>query len=200
MLFSGGIDSLAGAVETLVQTSRRIALVSHRSAPKILPHQTALAAELQRRFPGRVFPMRVYAARTKSGDANETTQRSRSFLYAALGFAAATLFGIDRIRFCENGVVSIHLPLSRQVIGTMATRTTHPLSVRLLRQFLSLVAEKPLNLANPFIWKTKTDVFESLKRNQAADLVRKTVSCSSVRAMRREERCCRERGGESGLA
>lgn len=38
ILFSGGLDSLAGAVETLAQSDRRVALVSHRSAPKVLSY------------------------------------------------------------------------------------------------------------------------------------------------------------------
>src|SRR5438067_497863 len=35
VLFSGGLDSLAGTVSELVGDARRIALVSHGSAPKI---------------------------------------------------------------------------------------------------------------------------------------------------------------------
>lgn len=33
VLFSGGLDSLAGAVEELAKAGKRVALVSHRSAP-----------------------------------------------------------------------------------------------------------------------------------------------------------------------
>jgi hypothetical protein len=45
----------------------------------------------------------------------EYTQRSRSFLYAALACVVARLFGRNRFRFFENGVVSINLPISEQV-------------------------------------------------------------------------------------
>ncbi len=36
----------------------------------------------------------------------------------------------------ENGIISHNLPISGQVVGTMATRTTHPLSLLLLERFL----------------------------------------------------------------
>lgn len=177
-------------MEVLKTTERRVALVSHRSSPKILRFQRDLAATLVGAFPGRVFPVRVYASRTGQGDAKETTQRSRSFLYAALGFVVARMFGTDRLRFHENGIVSFNLPISDQVVGSMATRTTHPLSLRLLREFLSLVAEAPVDLANPFVWRTKTEVFETLKTCGFAHLARESVSCSEVRGMTRLHTHC----------
>jgi hypothetical protein len=42
ILFSGGLDSLSGAVEELLQPGHRIALVSHRSASKIAGTQKRL--------------------------------------------------------------------------------------------------------------------------------------------------------------
>ena len=56
----------------------------------------------------------------------EYTQRTRSFLFAALGVTFARMSGLDRLRFYENGVVSLNLPPSPQVVGARASRTTHP--------------------------------------------------------------------------
>jgi len=42
----------------------------------------------------------------------EFTQRTRSFLYASLAAVVARIFDLWRIRFYENGVVSINLPIS----------------------------------------------------------------------------------------
>jgi hypothetical protein len=58
-----------------------------------------------------------------------------SFLYAALACVVARLFGKTRIRFFENGVVSINLPISEQVVGARATRTTHPVVLERFRRF-----------------------------------------------------------------
>jgi hypothetical protein len=43
-----------------------------------------------------------------------------------LAAVTARLFGLDRIKFFENGVLSLNLPPLAQVVGTQATRTTHP--------------------------------------------------------------------------
>lgn len=180
ILFSGGLDSLAGAIETLATTGRRVALVTHRSAQKVLPYQERLADELRVRFPGRVVPVRVLATRKAWGRARESTQRSRTFLYAALGFVVARMFGASRLRFFENGVVSINLPISEQVVGAMATRTTHPQSLRLIRNLLSLVADDAVDLANPFIWNTKAEVVETACHHGGRELIRQSVSCSDV--------------------
>ena len=42
------------------------------------------------------------------------------------GAVTARLFGLDRITFFENGIVSLNLPPLAQVVGARATRTTHP--------------------------------------------------------------------------
>jgi hypothetical protein len=57
--FSGGLDSLSGAIEALSSDRRRVALVSHRSSPKIFDHQKRLVAELKGRFPTRVMHVPV---------------------------------------------------------------------------------------------------------------------------------------------
>ena len=94
--------------------------------------------------------------------AQEYTQRSRSFLYASLACFVARLFGRSRFRFFENGVVSINLPISEQVVGARATRSTHPPVLDHFPKFLSAAVGKPIEVDNPFIWKTKGDVVRSI--------------------------------------
>ena len=126
ILFSGGLDSLAGAVEEVLSHGKRVALVSHRSAAKIASVQKHLVKLLSSRAGrGRVLYLPVLATLTE--DLNrEPTHRARSFLFAALGTVTAHLFGVGGIRFFENGIVSLNLPPVRQVVGARATRTTHP--------------------------------------------------------------------------
>jgi hypothetical protein len=52
VLFSGGLDSLSGAIEELSTNGKHVALVS-RSSSKIFDHQKHLVAELKQRFPRR---------------------------------------------------------------------------------------------------------------------------------------------------
>jgi Queuosine biosynthesis protein QueC len=178
VLFSGGLDSLGGAVQELISGTKNIALVSHRSSSKIFDHQKDLVAELKQRFPKGLMHVPVLIARQEPLRAPEHTQRSRSFLYTALACVVARLFGNTRIRFFENGVVSINLPISEQVVGARATRTTHPLVLERFREFFSAAIGMSIEVENPFIWKTKADVIRSIVKRGYGPLIKHTVSCT----------------------
>jgi Queuosine biosynthesis protein QueC len=188
-LFSGGIDSLSGAVDVL-SAGASVALVSHRSSPKIYGHQKQLVAALKQRFPKRLMHIPVLVTRQQPLTVQEHTQRSRSFLYAALACGIARLLGTTHIRFFENGVVSINLPISGQVVGARATRTTHPLVLKRFREFFSAAVSKPLEVENPFIWKTKADVTRSIVEHGCGPLMKHTVSCTRSRDITRSHTHC----------
>ena len=180
VLFSGGLDSLSGAIEELSTNGKHVALVSHRSSSKIFDHQKHLVAELKRRFPKKVMHVPVLVTRQETLQVQEYTQRSRSFLYAALACVVARLFERSRIRFFENGVVSINLAISEQVVGARATRSTHPLVLDHFPKFFSAAVGKPIEVDNPFIWKTKGDVVRSIVDHGCGGLIKHTVSCTRV--------------------
>ena len=128
VLFSGGLDSLGGAIQEALIERRRVALISHDSGSKRKPQIAALAAEVAARAaPGAVRHIPVWATKQEAVG-REYTQRTRSFLYAALAATVASMMGLDRVRFYENGVTSLNLPIAPQVVGGRATRTTHPAS------------------------------------------------------------------------
>ena len=156
LLFSGGMDSLCGALFELHRHRRkRLLLVSHQSSSKMTTHQKVLAAALRDRFPGRVLHVPVRAGIT-GATPREFTQRTRSFLFAAI--AAAVGAGQQRILFYENGVVSFNLPTAGQVVGTRASRTTHPRTIQLMERLLGLLLQRDFRVENPFIWKTRAEV------------------------------------------
>ena len=94
MLFSGGIDSLAGAVQRLEQTSGHVCLVSHLSQVGTIRTQRGLASALRENYPGRVSPYQ-FKTHLQGVGRREETQRSRPFLYGSIAFALATAFGRD---------------------------------------------------------------------------------------------------------
>jgi hypothetical protein len=113
-----------GAVDELVAHGKHVAVVSHRSATKIVETQKHLVRALCERLGrGRIFHVPVWA-NLIGGMTRESTHRTRSFLFAALGAVTARLFGVNRIAFFENGIVSLNLPPLAQVVGARATRTT----------------------------------------------------------------------------
>ena len=116
---------------------KKVALVSHRSAPKIIDAQNYLIDQLRRRFGAdRILHVPV-RANLKDALGKEPTHRTRSFLFAAIGAVTAQLLDRQRICFFENGVVSLNLPPVGQVVGARATRTTHPQAMAGFRRVLS---------------------------------------------------------------
>ena len=143
VLFSGGLDSLAGAVHELRNTNRYVVLVSHLNLPGIGRRQKQIAQELIERFPRRVC--HVWINNSLSGmTAGEETQRTRSFFFTAMGAVAAHIETADRIRFFENGVMSVNLPLATQVVGARSSRSTHPRSLQLLNDFIDIARAAPV--------------------------------------------------------
>lgn len=189
ILFSGGLDSFAGALERLASTRSRVVLVTHRSAQKAISRQVQLGQYLAERFPGRVLHVQVLA-RFMGERPRETTQRSRTLLFSALGQAVAQSFAAKRVCFFENGIVSHNLPLSSQIIGSMATRTTHPLALRKLDRLMGLVLPGAAPIENSYQWLTKSEVVARIDGNGGAAQIRRAVSCTSIREQNNLETHC----------
>ncbi len=180
LLFSGGLDSFSGLLDEIAGR-RRVALVSHRSSPKAFADQDRLLKHLESRIGSQQVlhvPVRLTLA---TGLSSELTHRTRSFLYASLGFVVAQIFGRKRLRFYENGVISLHFPISAHVLGARATRSTHPRVLNGFTEIFSRLINASFEVENPFFWKTKTEVVHSIIRHGFADLIALTRSCANVR-------------------
>ena len=183
-LFSGGLDSLGGAVKEAIVDQRKVALVSHSPAPQLHHRQKRLLEALTGKCQSDKHPFFVHVwANKKSYLTKDTSQRIRSFLYASMGAVIASILKLDRIRFYENGPVSLNLPICEQLVGARVTRTTHPKTLNGMSKLLSLVLDTDFAVENPFLWKTRTDTVMDLKAAGAADLIPYTVSCSHTRGM-----------------
>lgn len=176
--FSGGLDSLAGAVQESVIDKRKVLLVHHRSTEKLTRRHHQLLDLLEKHGKDKQplhLPVRINKDKTLG---REYTQRSRSFLYASLGATIATMIGLNRIRFYENGVISLNLPPSAQVVGARATRTTHPQVLNGMAKLLTTLAGKPFGVENPFRWKTKTEVIQLLADAGCGEMIKYSTSCT----------------------
>ena len=190
VLFSGGLDSLAGAIDAIMGAGKRLALVSHQSSTMVTSKQHGLLAALRARTPpGSLFHIPVSINKGHS-EAVEFTQRTRSFMFATLAFIVARMFGRDDLSFYENGVVSINLPVAEHVLGARASRTTHPQFLARCGRLFSLLLERDFTLSNPFLWKTKTEVVKVLEKNRQSDLISSSFSCANVRQATKLSRHC----------
>lgn len=189
--FSGGLDSLAGAIHELSNTDQRVCLVSHQARPESKKTQYALASALSRKFPRRVNHYR-FDCHLKRIRATEETQRTRSFLFTSIAFAIARAHGQNQIYVFENGLTSMNLPRRHDQINARASRTTHPKTIYLLQSFFSLFSECQFKVHLPFLFKTKKDVISEIINGSCADLIPSTVSCSSTYTHPRQATHCGE--------
>jgi len=178
MMFSGGLDSLAGAIEEIVVKKRMVTLVNHQSTPKFKKLYETLGKGLMDKC-GDMKPLHLRVEINKAQSLNkEYTQRARSFLYASLGATVAMMLDLRKLCFYENGIVSLNLPVCAQVIGGRATRTTHPRVLAGLQELFSLLAEEKFTVDNPFLWNTKGEVVKKIMAANCGPLIASSRSCA----------------------
>lgn len=182
-LFSGGLDSLIGAVDGMAD-GRRLALVSHHalgSSRFSSTPQQALEQELTTAYgEAAVRPLRfsVTPPRAEQRGVREPTQRSRSILFFGLGTLVASALGPGiPLVIPENGFIGLNVPLTPGRLGTLSTRTTHPHTVELFRAVLDALAlDVPLEL--PYRFRTKGQMLlETRNPPLVARLAPRSHSC-----------------------
>ncbi len=190
VMFSGGLDSLAGALDEVVGQKRRVVLVTHKATPKLnTRHRTLqhLLAQMAADNAPHHISVRVHKKKPMN---REYTQRSRSFLFVSIGATIAKMLGLSSVRFYENGVISLNLPVCAQVVGGRATRTTHPKVMKGYEDILTMVAGAPFTVENPYIWKTKAEVVEQIVKLGGADLIKHSMTCTHTWEMTNQHTHC----------
>jgi 7-cyano-7-deazaguanine synthase in queuosine biosynthesis len=176
MLFSGGLDSLVGALDFLA-AGQRLVLVSHYDFGQLASIQQSLAAALGRAYgPERVQHLGL---RVQFPEVPELSLRSRSLLYLALGLTAAASFGAATpLIIPENGWICLNPPLTLNRLGSLSTRTTHPW---FLEQLTGLWQEAGLinPLVNPYQNLTKGEMVRGCRNREGLRrLFPVSVSCA----------------------
>jgi 7-cyano-7-deazaguanine synthase in queuosine biosynthesis len=180
-LFSGGLDSFSGAVY-LIKQGRRPLFASHYvSALKGL--QSDLMAAVQKEF-GRQFHHFQYRVTSRPNPraphpykARESSHRARSFLFLSFATAAAAVHGLSDIYICENGILSLNVPISDARKGSRSTRHAHPLYLLYFNQLINTLYEYEFNVQNPFFFWTKGEEAKLLLKTRLYSVIKNTVSC-----------------------
>lgn len=185
-LFSGGADSLAGAIITRADLGDAPILVSHRDASAVSGAQDRLAAKLAVLWGADLSRAAATVGRKSaqigSGEpfGEELSSRSRSFLFVALGLAVASASGVP-LRIPENGFASINAPMGGERRGALSTRTTHPWYLWRLGHALERVGAHT-DIENPFSTSTKSQMYERvvaiIGADQASALLSEADSCA----------------------
>lgn len=178
VLLSGGLDSLIGAID----------LTAAGRTPLAVSHIVRGDGEKQATFASRLAPKGVRLMQlnhnvTVPDPENPPSQRSRSLAFLAYGVLAATT--LDRyvksppitLFVCENGFIGINPALTGARIGSLSTRTTHPVILSMFQELLRS-AGLAVELANPYALKTKGEMLASCADQRLLDeLASTSTSC-----------------------
>ena len=179
ILFSGGLDSLAGTLERLETSKDKICLVSHRSYSGTKRTQDQLVNALQQPYSGRVKHYK-FELTLKGVRAKEETQRTRALLYGSIAFALSLALKQKSYFVYENGMTAINFPKRQDMMNARASRTAHPKTIALLQELFSEIAESQITILTPFLWKTKGEIFKQIAKYKRENLISSTVSCSKI--------------------
>ncbi len=188
VLFSGGTDSLCAVVEEALG-GRQPLLISHSPSTRGENRQTALISAL-RASRAEWWFQRHKVEVSKSGVAErERTQRTRGFLYSAIGASVAAGFGLTDVVVADNGFVSVGLPISGQAIGAKMSRTTHPKFQALFNRLLDGVLPG-ISIRNPLLFRTRKEALRVLDQEGLRSLTGQTHSCAASSRLSGERPHC----------
>lgn len=176
-LLSGGLDSFIGNLD-LVANGRRPFAVSHTVRGDAVKQRSFAQV-----IGGGLRHLQVNHNTDVPNPETPPSQRARSLIFIAYGVLAATTLkryhAGERVTLyvCENGFISINSPLTETRLGSLSTRTTHPVFLRLLQRLLDAAGLR-VSVENPYQLKTKGEMLRdcanmALLRAHASE----TTSC-----------------------
>jgi hypothetical protein len=189
-LFSGGLDSLIGAIDRLQEGSYPL-FVSHGGDGTISKPQKDLFLDVASAYrSGERGPKRIrlgmsFTGNIAPGVGREESTRGRSFLFIAIAAMAGS--GLGRrfsLEVPENGLIALNVPLDAVRLGSLSTRTTHPFYLRRWNELLSLIGIDGA-IVNRYWDRTKGEMMdECLNQNLLRELADDSLSCAHPAAGR----------------
>lgn len=180
VLFSGGLDSLAGVIERLnTVLDKKLLIVSHRANNSVTHTQRKVIEYLTQKYPNRLIDY-GFQCNNCGMVSKEETQRTRMFLFSTIAFSICYSIGKQKFYIYENGITSINLPIQTDVINARASRTTHPKTLGLMNKIFRFFDDE-FCVEAPYFNKTKEDIVRKFSEFGEKNLIASAVSCSSTR-------------------
>ncbi len=158
-LFSGGLDSLIGAINFLeAKPDEKLLLTSHYDQElSARTEQIKLLEKLEMKYKGQFVHIdSIDVTLLESTEEKESTFRSRSILFIGIALLVAQTKSTPLI-VPENGSVSLNYPLSSSRRSACSTRTTHPTFISILRKLWNKLGITT-NISNPYELFTKGEM------------------------------------------
>ncbi len=173
-LFSGGLDSFAGAAIAEDSSPGDRLYLSHADDPITRGAQRRVA----RWFRARCIQLPIVEVDFRTKGPNRQ-RRSRALMFMGLAAALASSSGARQVEVPENGFTSLNPPLRPNRGGAMSTRSTHPLTLKRLNDILDKVGSS-VSIANRHDHQTKGELVRSFVELGLADSetgIAETFSC-----------------------
>lgn len=181
-LFSGGLDSLVGAID-LLQDGNKPLFVSHSWDKQASSAQGRMMDRFKSRFAGHPYEMiRASIGLAKKDLASAGTdgnQRARSFLFYSMATLVADAASIKSVLIPENGLIALNVPMEPFRLGSLSTRTAHPFFIESMEK-LAKTLGLDIGFTNPYRFKTKREmVAECADLTFLQQIAHDSMSCSS---------------------
>jgi hypothetical protein len=161
-LFSGGMDSLIGAIDWLESNPGESITLCGAYDPAAEPaaaDQRALLEHLRTAYPKRIH--HIIARMGIEGKGVENSYRSRSFCFVSFGILAARfLAGGAMLVVPENGSIALNFPLTPARSGSLSTRTVHPYFLDRMRALLAALG-LDCPVTDPYRFRTKGEMIKA---------------------------------------
>jgi hypothetical protein len=182
-LLSGGLDSLVGYID-LISEKRKPILVSQNIDSQV---QQKFAESVVKNQPHFQWSHAIHP------QGNEASTRARSIVFFAFAAIVASYLGSKdkpfEIIVPENGVISLNIPLNPGRLGSLSTKTTHPVYLKGLQDIWEKVGIHAY-LQLPYRFKTKGELLcECQNRSLIESFASQSISCG--RFGRKHKHCGR---------
>ena len=182
-LFSGGLDSLIGAIDNLESDTVPL-FISHAGDGATSSAQEKCFDKLLTAYPN--IPLKrlrlwMNIDTNPFGDIQpENTTRGRSFLFFAIGVFACTGLGSTfSLEAPENGLIALNVPLDSLRLGSLSTHTTHNFYMRCWNELLQTIGVSG-TISNPYWDRTKGEMVNESRNGQLLqNILPDSISCSS---------------------
>lgn len=174
-LLSGGMDSLIGAID----------LITDGLKPCFVSQEAKGDVEKQIAFTSQLAPSQQHF-RWKNpislNGRNESSTRGRSIIFLGYALLAANTLSKWRtstvdIYVPENGFISLNIALNSGRLGSLSTKTTHPVFLGLIQDIWNNLGINA-KIVTPYQFKTKGEMLQECKNQDLVQsLVCNTTSC-----------------------
>jgi hypothetical protein len=174
-LLSGGIDSLVGAIG-LKSTGKKPLFVSQVVRGSGVA-QAKFAAEL-----GSSERHLQWSFAVRHPGVSEKSTRARSIIFFAFAALAASAISLSQkqpveIIVPENGFISLNVPLIPGRLGSLSTKTTHPVYTAGIQKIWDAVGI-PAHLSFPYQYSTKGEMLlDCADQTLLANMIGDSISC-----------------------